>query len=144
MAQLSAYAALVHAADPSAEPIVEDHAVLILYSGKPSSSHGSSLNFMDRIREDYKAPPIFKCNSRLPDMDDTSTLAPLYVSELGLAYKKILTSVMVSALRLVYENQPRYGSDDDSMNSSEEGTDSEPVRSTENMPSCSSDIHSCV
>ncbi|KAK1928960.1 hypothetical protein P3T76_015600 [Phytophthora citrophthora] len=52
-AQPSAYAALTHACPPSMSPVIDEHALLRVYSGTASESHGKGRNILDRIRHDY-------------------------------------------------------------------------------------------
>ncbi|OWZ05406.1 hypothetical protein PHMEG_00022511, partial [Phytophthora megakarya] len=52
-AQPSAYAPVVYANPPELANVVDEHAVLRLYSGKPSTTHGTNCTLMQRVIRDY-------------------------------------------------------------------------------------------
>ena len=52
-AQPCAYVDVVHTAPSSLSPVVDDHALLRVYSGQPSTTHDSDCSFMRRFRHDY-------------------------------------------------------------------------------------------
>ncbi|KAL4095006.1 hypothetical protein PRIC1_010656 [Phytophthora ramorum] len=72
-AQPSAYAALVHASPDELAPVVEEHALLRLYSGKPSTSHGTDRSLMHRVSKDYPGDASPTASAILADQvpDDT-------------------------------------------------------------------------
>ncbi|KAG7375552.1 hypothetical protein PHYPSEUDO_000655, partial [Phytophthora pseudosyringae] len=72
-AQPSAYAALVHANPHELLPVVEEHALLRLYSGKPSTTHGTERSLLRRLAADYTAEEAPAASAILADqiLDDT-------------------------------------------------------------------------
>jgi hypothetical protein len=82
-AQPSVYAAIVHANPPELTPVVEEHALLRLYSGRPSETHGTERSLMPGLAKDYPTDASV-ASAILADQipDDTSC-------EVAMAYARV-------------------------------------------------------
>ncbi|CAI5700578.1 unnamed protein product [Peronospora effusa] len=80
-AQPSAYAPIVHSAPSSLSSVVDEHTLLRIYSGQPSTTHGYDCSFMKRLHHDYPgdmSPPTSTIiEDRIPD-DESRDLARSY------------------------------------------------------------------